>query len=197
MQRSQLKTNCPDYWQEISELDQKKYHKLQSRIALFKTRTHQGQGTRKFQGVMKEINDFAIRKDGDDYKRCFVCGIIWLTDAIAVNTHKICSLTGMSRSAINAGFQDLGLLSKNESQAHASDLRQRLQSFGYGNAECRQWTIRVHLNSLPAVQRDSSTFQKPANDARSSHSSISRYELPFHPVEHFRTTVELDLIFQC
>jgi hypothetical protein len=94
MQRSQLKTNYPDHWHEINESDQKKYRKLQSRIALVKTRTHQGQGTLKFQWIMKEINDFAICNDDDDWKRCFVCGIIWLNDAIAVNTQQIHSLTG-------------------------------------------------------------------------------------------------------
>jgi hypothetical protein len=142
-----IERNRPDHWSLLSESDKAKYRELQISINPLSFRTARDYGPWKFQIIITHINCFAIRQDGDDWKRCLVCGLVWLNHAIAVNNRQMSLLTGKCKALINDGFQSLGYSSTVMSDATKLSLMD-LNPFLARNCDAiRQWTIR----ELPSV----------------------------------------------
>jgi hypothetical protein len=98
MQTSRHDPHRPDYWHILNQSDQIKYHQLQHTIDPVAFRAIHVHTSIKLPLILAQIKDFAIRHDDDDWKRCLVCGIVWLTDAVAVSTRQLSLLIGKSKS---------------------------------------------------------------------------------------------------
>jgi hypothetical protein len=179
-------TEYPDYWHVLSESDQIKYRELQHEIYPFSFRTTRVATSFKLQLIMTQIKRFAIRQDCDDWKRCLVCGIVWFVDAIAVNTRQMTSLTGRSKSSINAAFQALGWpsMSLSMSASHAISLLNIFPFLRHNCGDFRQWTIRVKMNGLRMVQHHFSEIEKSMEKSVEKSVNVE--------VEYMRSGIDLD-----
>jgi hypothetical protein len=153
MQTSQLDTTHPDYWHLLSDLNQKEYRALQHRIDPLSFRTTRAQTPLKLHIIITQIHHFAIRHDSDDWKRCLVCGMVWLGDALAVSTRQMSFLVGRSKSSINSGFQALGYSSGNMSESHTLSLMKVFPFLVQNYSEIRQWTIRENCGGEKERER--------------------------------------------
>jgi hypothetical protein len=150
----------------LNESDQQQYRKLQHELYPFSFRTAQVTTSFKLQLIISQIKRFAIRKDCDDWKRCLVCGIVWFVDAIAVNTRQMASLTGRSKSSINAAFQALGWPSRSMSESpYGSSLFSIFPFLVQKGNDFRQWTIRETSGIYRRVQNHSFSPEKPLKES--------------------------------
>jgi hypothetical protein len=126
----------------LNEADRVKYRQLQQLMETLTFRTNREQVAIKFQVILSQIKQFAIRCDGDDWRRCFVCGIVWLDGAVAVNTRQLSVLMSKCKSSINAGFRAIGFTNSVMSPSQALALIREFPFFAHNSNEIRQWTIR-------------------------------------------------------
>jgi hypothetical protein len=95
-----------------------------------------------FTETLEMIKSFAVRGDLNDLLRCLACGIIWLPNAVAINTHQLGFLMSRCKSSINGSFQLLGYKER-LSRKTASDLVASTLSFlKEDRSELRKWTVR-------------------------------------------------------
>jgi hypothetical protein len=142
----------PHYWTILSKDDQQQYSRLKAMMMPLSFRTSRLHAPFKLQAVIDHIKAFAVRHDGDDWKRCLVCGMLWIDDGMAVNTRHLSALIGKSKSSINAAFQALGYSTVVMSSGHAASLQNVFLHLLQNGNEIRQWTIR--FNMKPNVQRN-------------------------------------------
>jgi hypothetical protein len=147
---SKAEKSYPSSWHILNQADRMKYRQLQLLMDTLTFRTNRKQVSMKFQVILSQIKQFAIRCDSDDWKRCFVCGIVWLDGAVAVNTRQLCVLVGKCKSSINAGFQAVGLANSVMSPSQALGLVQIFPFLALNSNEIRQWTIRENTAWMPA-----------------------------------------------
>jgi hypothetical protein len=126
----------------LSYPDQCLYHQLQQVIKPLSYRARQVPATCRFKVVLSHIQQFAIRQETDDWKRCLVCGIVWLDGAIAISPRQLSTVTGKCKSAINAGFHALGYTNIPITTKHAIALMPFFQQFSRDCHEMRQWSVR-------------------------------------------------------
>jgi hypothetical protein len=121
--------------------DQRGYLALRKQFGPLTTRTSQDRLAATYRFILRQIDGFANRGDGNDWKRCLVCGIAWSDGAIAVSTRQLSLLIGRSKSSINTGLQAVGT-----SPASVDRVRLLLRTFPIFLGNCagiRQWTIRA------------------------------------------------------
>jgi hypothetical protein len=140
--RGRAGEHYPDHWSILTESDQAQYRQLQLLMEPLSIRTSRDQSSVKFQIILGHIKQFAIRCNRDDWKRCLVCGIIWLDRAVAISTKQLSMLIGKCKSAINAGFQALGYIGSSISPAHAIAIIDVFSHLECNWNEIRQWTVR-------------------------------------------------------
>jgi hypothetical protein len=135
--------NLPDYWSTLTEDDKQGYMELQRTITPLGLRADKNQIGARFQIILSHVHCFAIRHDENDWKRCLVCGIAWLSRFIAISTRQFGRLIHKCRSSINAGFQGIGYGTVPTSPERAAVL---IRFFPFLMSRCnemRQWTIRA------------------------------------------------------
>jgi hypothetical protein len=79
---------------------------------------------------------------GDDWKRCLVCGLVWLDRTVAISVQQMRRVIGKCKSSINDGFQRLGYSSVVMSDETKLSLMHLIPFLAYHSDEIRQWTIR-------------------------------------------------------
>jgi hypothetical protein len=89
------------------------------------------------------IHSFCIRNTADDWKRCFVCGICWLSpNEIGVNPRQLHHLLGRSKSSINGVLALLNYKPLSTRRIEAQRLSQAFPWLETHSTERRLWTIR-------------------------------------------------------
>jgi hypothetical protein len=102
-----------------------------------------------FADAIKKIQNYAIRNDGDDWKRSLVCGLVWLAPhgdtpgAFATSTAQLCALLNKCKSSINICFQAMVYGVAPLSLSHASEFIKIAPGMRSCTAEMRAWTIRL------------------------------------------------------
>jgi hypothetical protein len=132
----------PNHWSILTESDQAQYRQLQLLMEPLSFRTSREESPVKFQIILDHIKQFAVRHNSDDWKRCLVCGIIWLDSAVAISPKQLSMLIGKCKSAINAGFQALGYVGTAMSPAYAVALFHIFCNLDRKGNEIRQWSVR-------------------------------------------------------
>lgn len=153
--------NVPKYWWILSEQDRAGYNMLRSYIMANRESQHRNKRIPSFRDNIETIKRYIIRGEPDDVKRCIVCGILWLPDAIAINTHQLGFLMSKCKSSINGSFQIMGY-KENISRKNASELvANTLLPIQEDKNELRRWTVR-YLTIEPSII-EKKTTQKPKN----------------------------------
>jgi hypothetical protein len=143
----------PDYWTILSDDDKSKYDQLRKVLEVLTARTNRRQFPTKFQAIIHHIQQYSIHNDADDWKRCLICGFIWMNGVFAVSTRQLAMLLGKCKSFINIGFQSLGYSSIPISSLHASQLVSIFPFLTHTCNEVRQWTIRARVESTAPPSR--------------------------------------------
>ena len=93
----------PDLFCSLSSNDQEMYIQLQTTfIQLISTPV--------LSTIVPKIKEFCLRGEKEDSKRCYVCGISWFSDAVAINQDQLHILTGLSKPTINYEFRKMGFI---------------------------------------------------------------------------------------
>jgi hypothetical protein len=158
----------PEYWTLLSDDDKKHYRQLRKLIDPLSLRTARDQLSTKFQVILNQIQHYSIRTNSDDWKRCVVCGIVWLDGALAISTRQLRKLIGKCKSSINAGLQSLGYSPAPMSSYHASQLLALLPFLHQNSSDFRQWTIRTLSKSPLASPMGENAQCEPAASVTSS-----------------------------
>jgi hypothetical protein len=141
----------PNYLLLLTSDDKRGYESLREAIDPLAARMMRALLGEKFQEIIGNIRDYAVRGDSDDWKRCLVCGIAWLDDSLAISTRQLCKLIGKCKSSINSGLQALGYETVPLSPHHATSLVRVFPFMRDRVDEMRQWTIRTRLPGTTAM----------------------------------------------
>jgi hypothetical protein len=133
----------PEYWPMLTGDDQKLYLELRGFLQSLLLRTTPGHISQKFHILMLHIQNYAIRGDGSDWKRQLVCGILWMQNALAINTRQLSKLLGKCKSSINCGLQANGWEHTAATAADTLEISRVFPFLTSGGDEIRQWTVRV------------------------------------------------------
>ena len=105
MQQVQL----PNFWNLLSDVDKYSYQYLRTTMsAATCTKNQRNKRVENFIETLEEVKKFCIRRDGDDWKRCLVCGVCWLQEGIAINTRQLKILIFKCKSSINGSLHKMG-----------------------------------------------------------------------------------------
>lgn len=150
----------PDYFNFLSEEDQNKYRELQQILLSPENRYARNRRTETLKESFEEIRKFCLKNDKDDWKRCLVCGIIWLNEnktsvdenakdeneikveCISINIRQLKIILGKSKSTINGAMSKMGFTT-HPTKGNDQDLLIGAMPYFEGKYfEMRQWTIR-------------------------------------------------------
>ena len=135
-------TAVPQLWWRLSDADKCQYACLKAAISSTALRSQRNRRISAFTEALSAIKAFVLRGDKDDNLRSLVCGICWLDEGIAINTHQLKRLLSKCKSSINGSLQKLGYttsLGRTESAAAMVSVWPLLRE---NNAELRKWTVR-------------------------------------------------------
>jgi hypothetical protein len=139
----------PKYYDILSSSDQKQYDELRSTFSSQMCRNRRGKRLEGFSDMLSSIRTFCIRHNDDDWKRCLVCGVCWLSNGIAINNRQLSLLIDKCKSSINGSLQKMGystLQSRSESSSSLCDTIPLLKNnFG----ELREWSVRLFVAATP------------------------------------------------
>jgi hypothetical protein len=136
------RTDPPKFLHFLSEADRAAYDELRAHLSSAACRNRRHQRLESFNEMLDAVRAFAVRGSDDDWKRCLVCGVIWLPGSIAINTRQLRLLIDKCKSSINGSLHRMGyssITSRGDTNAQLRDLLPALRgNFG----ELRQWTVR-------------------------------------------------------
>lgn len=155
----------PKYFDELSYEDQKSYIELRNFLSSKEYRNNRGHRLTKFSEILNAIQQFCIKNDENDVKRCMVCGVLWLPPkGIAINIRQLHLLLDKCKSSINGSLQRMGynpLPPKNELVGQLIDLIPSLKDNFPG---LREWTIRTLSVYTPQPEPiPMNSYQLPTN----------------------------------
>ena len=95
-----------------------------------------------FNEAIQEIKKYAVRGTPDDWKRCLVCGILWLPNGIAINTHQLRLILFKCKSSINGSLLQMGYDITCGRSESANTISSEFSILKEMPTEIRQWTVR-------------------------------------------------------
>ena len=152
----------PQYIELLSENDMEMYKTLRKTLTSSENRNCRNKRLESFSEMLKSIKNYAIRQDNNDWKRCIVCGVCWLSDGIAVNTHQLSILLGKCKSSINGSLHRMKYVPFPSSNKASTELMELIPKLKTNFAELRQWTLRKQVVFTP--QPAMNVFTAPTND---------------------------------
>jgi hypothetical protein len=144
----------PRFWNGLSPSDQSGYLSLRAELSTPKFSNQRGRSKTQFALMLELIKVYAVRGDSDDLSRSLVCGIVWLSNGIAVNIQQLKLLSSKCKSSINGSFGQLGYLPMPSGADTAGELIQKFPFMKDQFSELRQWTIRQLRDSPAKVEID-------------------------------------------
>ena len=186
----------PQYLPLLSESDVALYNKLRESLSSRLCRNRRGHRLEHFNEMLDTIKQFAVRNDEDDWKRCLVCGVVWLSTGIAINTRQLRLLINKCKSSINGSLHRMGYSSFTSRGDTDSELIHKLPMLENNFAELRQWTVRKMgaQTPQPSVPVYEPKIAQPV--AVSPSPSFGAYEPYYHeePASFFDDQYSLPLI---
>lgn len=139
MQQIQL----PNFWNLLSDVDKFNYHCLRTSMsAATCTKNQRNKRVENFTETLEAVKRFCVRRDGDDWKRCLVCGVCWLQEGIAINTRQLKILIFKCKSSINGSLHKMGFVANLGRSEAANALVMAIPFLKDNVNELRQWTVR-------------------------------------------------------
>lgn len=139
----------PKYFNLLDEEDQEQYTRLRSTLSSHICRNRRGKRLETFAEMLNAIKTFCIHGDDDDWKRCLVCGVCWLSNGIAINTRQLGLLIDKCKSSINGSLQKMGYSTLQSRSESAGPLIEAIPELKNNFAELREWTVRLFLARTP------------------------------------------------
>ncbi|KAK8900424.1 hypothetical protein M9Y10_002751 [Tritrichomonas musculus] len=164
------KENIPQFWWNLSDVDKYRYNCLKINIASKSIKSQRNKRVETFSEILNEIKAFVVQgSDSNNVIRGLVCGICWLPEGIAINTHQLRFLISKCKSSINGSLQRMGFSSSLGRTETATALSNACPIFKDNTNALRKWTIRKRdnksLSSFP-----SSAIPAPFQKMNSSNS---------------------------
>lgn len=132
----------PRYWNLLDGEDRYKYTVMRAEMSSPSNKNQRNKRIETFSDALDKIKKFAIRNDSDDWKRCLVCGICWLPEGIAINTHQLKILIFKCKSSINGSLQKMGYNVNLGRTEAANAMTSSIPFLKNSSSELRQWTVR-------------------------------------------------------
>ncbi|KAH0788646.1 potassium/sodium hyperpolarization-activated cyclic nucleotide-gated channel 1 [Histomonas meleagridis] len=139
----------PKFFELLNVENQKEYLKLRNTLSSHFCRNRRGKRIETFSETLLTIQNFCIRHNEDDWKRCLVCGICWIPNGIAINTRQLGHLIDKCKSSINGSFQKMGYTTLQSREESAAYLVEAIPSLLNNYAELREWTVRTFTAATP------------------------------------------------
>jgi hypothetical protein len=138
----------PQFAWQLSDADKYAYSCLRATISTNTLRSPRNRRVLTFTETLEAIKNFVLRNDKDDGLRALLCGICWLPEGIAINTHQLRHLIPKCKSSINGSLQKLGysmILGRTDCAQAMCNFFPLLRD---NQAELRKWTIRKRTDSF-------------------------------------------------
>lgn len=139
--------NIPRFFELLCEEDKEEYFKIQKDLAYQDSKNQRNKSTEAFIEAVRKVHTFITRDNKNDILRSLVCGLIWLKNGIAINTHQLRVITCKCKSTINHSFQTLGYGALPYGSDQHEQLYKMLPFLKDNFNEQRQWTIRQKYHS--------------------------------------------------
>jgi hypothetical protein len=134
--------STPNFLLLLSEADKEGYSDLQEQVLLLTERCRRGHRLEAILDCFRMIRSWAQRGDGDDWKRCCVCGLFHMRCGIAVNWHQLKCLMDRCKSSINGGLKKLDYGTISARGDMNPELVSLLPNLKGDTHELRQWSVR-------------------------------------------------------
>ncbi|OHS93028.1 potassium/sodium hyperpolarization-activated cyclic nucleotide-gated channel 1 [Tritrichomonas foetus] len=139
----------PKFYSLLSDEDKAKYTKLRSTLSSHAMRNRRGKRVETFAEMLSAVQSFCIRGDADDWKRCVVCGVCWLSNGIAINNRQLGLLIDKCKSSINGSLQKMGYSTIQNRSDSNRPLIDAIPFLKNNFAELREWTVRYFQAATP------------------------------------------------
>lgn len=147
------RNTSPRDLQILTDQDQETLKQLQSALSSTGSRNLRGKQLKTFSDMINIIQKFCIRGDAYDWRRCFVCGICWLNNGIAINNRRFGCLLGKCKSSINGSFQQLGYTTAPSRSESYDSIVEAIPILKNDMPSLREWTLRIrNTNNITPAQ---------------------------------------------
>lgn len=134
--------NLPSHWNLISQSDLDEYVQLRKSFYDEIRKSRKGERHDAFIRRLRTIRDFVQRGDQDDWKRGLVCGILFLSNGIAIHIQQFRLLLGKCKSSINGSLQQIGFIAHPQGGPIEQELYKMVPIFQREKSEIKKWTVR-------------------------------------------------------
>lgn len=177
----------PGFYDLLSDSDKEGYNQLRSALSSKNCRNRRNKRLETFSEMLNAIHSYAIRNDDSDWKRCLVCGVLWLSNGIAINTRQMRLLIDKCKSSINGSLHRMGYSAVTCRGDTSNQIVELIPMLKNNFPELRQWTVRQmntwtpqptinHVDPLPST-KPINGFISPQPQTNNSffqlHSSVS------------------------
>ncbi|OHT05128.1 hypothetical protein TRFO_27259 [Tritrichomonas foetus] len=184
----------------LSDDDKCRYTYLKFNISSKAFKSQRNKRIETFSEILNEIKGFVVRGTKDDITRGLVCGVCWLPEGIAINTHQLRFLISKCKSSINGSLQKMGYNSSLGRTEAAIAISNAFPILKDNNTELRKWTVRKigtfssiknpeNVNSLNSIIT-SNKIDSPSPFIDSTNSNSSENETDGKPKKYFTISLE-------
>ncbi|OHT09267.1 hypothetical protein TRFO_21929 [Tritrichomonas foetus] len=139
-----MQSSLQPYWNALNDADRMGYIYLRSTISQKSSQPQRNRRIGHFSETLEIIRQFVMRNDGEESKRGICCGIYWIKDGIATNTHHLRLLFNKCKSSINGSFQKVGYTVFEDRAETGSTLSSVFPELKNKLNDLRKWTIRKY-----------------------------------------------------
>lgn len=139
----------PKFYAMLTTEDQQRYDELRRNLSSRAVRNRRGKRLATFTDIISTVKTFCVRGDADDWKRCLVCGICWLTHGIGINNRQLSILLDKCKSSINGSLHKMGYTTL-QSHGDSNDaMKDAIPLLSNNFSELREWTVRLFVAVTP------------------------------------------------
>lgn len=135
--------SIPKFFNLLSDTDKLAYYAMQTQFTISMSRNQRNKRVSMFNQILSVIQRYCIKKDKNDWIRCFVCGVMWLPEGIAINNQQLRILISKCKSSINGSLVRIGYTNNLGRAETAAALVKAVPLLKDNAAELRQWTLRT------------------------------------------------------
>ena len=132
----------PRFWNLLSDSDKFQYNRMRAVMSQPSNKNQRNKRIETVSDSLDMIRKYAVRGDGDDWRRCLVCGVFWLPEGLAINTHQLRILIFKCKSSINGSLQKMGYTISLGRTDAATAMIAGVPFLKDNATELRQWTVR-------------------------------------------------------
>ena len=168
--------SLPKFWNLLPESDKISYMNMRSRFAFTSSQNQRNKRVSTFNEILQAIHRFCIQHDKNDWIRCFVCGVMWLKEGIAINNQQMRILISKCKSSINGSLLRIGYVNSLGRTETAAAMIKAVPLLKDNTSELRQWTVRTKSIQKPLIQVILTSKKKEDPEFDDWISSIPKYD---------------------